>query len=88
MGYESYTPGTYTPGSTFTPNYYTPSVYQRTYDTSATEAALKEALGDIQNYGDFSYDLNADMLYQNALDNYMMLGKQAMAATATAMQTA
>lgn len=60
---------------------YTPSVYNRTVDTSATEAALKAALGDIQNYGDFSYDLNADMLYQNALDNYMMLGQQAMVDT-------
>lgn len=64
---------------------YTPSVYNRTVDTSGTEAALKAALGDIQNYGDFSYDLNADMLYQNALDNYMMLGNQAMVdATANA----
>ena len=64
---------------------YTPSVYNRTVDTSATEAALKAALGDIQNYGDFNYDLNADMLYQNALDNHMMLGQQAMVdATANA----
>lgn len=85
MGYESYTPGTYTPGSTFTPNYYTPSVYQRTYDTSATEAALKAALGDIQGYKDFQYDLNGDLLYQQAVDNYSMLGQQAMAdATANA----
>jgi hypothetical protein len=75
MGYGSYTP------STFTPNVYTPSVYRRTVDTSATEAALKAALGDIQNYQDFKYDLNADMLYQNALDNYMMLGQQAMVDT-------
>lgn len=85
MGYESYTPGTYTPGSTFTPNYYTPSVYQRAYDTSATEAALKAALGDIQGYKDFQYDLNGDLLYQQAVDNYSMLGQQAMAdATANA----
>lgn len=70
MGYGGYS---YSP--------YTPSAYNRTVDTSATEAALKAALGDIQNYGDFSYDLNADMLYQNALDNYMMLGQQAMVDT-------
>ena len=70
MGYGGYS---YSP--------YTPSVYNRTVDTSATEAALKAALGDIQNYGDFNYDLNADMLYQNALDNYMMLGQQAMVDT-------
>lgn len=70
MGYGGYS---YSP--------YTPSTYSRTVDTSATEAALKAALGDIQNYGDFSYDLNADMLYQNALDNYMMMGQQAMVDT-------
>ncbi len=85
MGYEGYTPGTYTPGPAFTPNVYTPSVYQRTYDTSATEAALKAALGDIQGYKDFQYDLNGDLLYQQAVDNYSMLGQQAMAdATANA----
>lgn len=73
MGYGSYTPTTYTAGV------YTPSTYSRTVDTSGAEAALQAALADIQGYGDFSYDLNSDMLYQNALDNYMMLGQQAMA---------
>lgn len=72
MGYEGYTPSTYTPGS------YTPSVYQRTVDTSGTEAMLEAALADIRGYGDFQYDLNADMLYKQAVDNYTMLGQQAM----------
>lgn len=72
MGYEGYTPSTYTPGV------YTPSVYQKTVDTSGTEAMLEAALADIRGYGDFQYDLNADMLYQQAVDNYTMLGQQAM----------
>ena len=29
-------------------------------------------------YGDFKYDLNADLLYQNAVDNYMLQGQKAM----------
>ena len=84
MGYGSYTPSTYTP-TTYTAGVYTPSTYSRTVDTSGTEAMLAEALGDIRGYGDFKYDLNGDMLYQQALDNYMMLGNQAMVdATANA----
>ena len=67
MGYGGYS---YTP--------YTPGSYSPTVDTSGTQAALKSALGDIQNYGDFKYDLNADLLYQNAVDNYMMQGQKAM----------
>lgn len=77
MNYGSYTPGTYTPGSTYTAGVYTPSVYQRTVDTSGTEAMLNAALGDIRNYGDFKYDLNADLLYQQAIDNYVMQGQRA-----------
>lgn len=87
MGYGNYTPGAaYTP-TTFTHGVYTPSVYQRTVDTSGTEALLKQSLNDIHNYGDFKYDLNADMLYQQAIDNYMMKGQQA-AADTTAMASA
>lgn len=67
MGYGGYS---YTP--------YTPGSYSPTVDTSGTQAALKSALGDIQNYGDFKYDLNADLLYQNAVDNYMLQGQKAM----------
>ena len=51
MGYGGYS---YTP--------YTPGSYSPTVDTSGTQAALKSALGDIQNYGDSKYDLNADLL--------------------------
>ena len=67
MGYGGYS---YTP--------YTPGSYSPTVDTSGTQAALKSALGDIQGYGDFKYDLNADLLYQNAVDNYMLQGQKAM----------
>lgn len=67
MGYGGYS---YTP--------YTPGSYSPTVDTSGTQAALKSALGDIQNYGDFKYDLNADLLYQNAVDNHMLQGQKAM----------
>ena len=67
MGYGGYS---YTP--------YTPGTYNPTIDTSGTQAALKTALGDIQGYGDFQYDLNGDLLYQQAVDNYAMLGQQAM----------
>lgn len=67
MGYGGYS---YTP--------YTPGTYNPTIDTSGTQAALKSALGDIQGYGDFQYDLNGDLLYQQAVDNYAMLGQQAM----------
>ena len=99
MGYGSYqagtytpttfTPENYTPGSSYTPTaftagVYTPTTYSQTVDTSGAEAALQAAMADIQGYGDFSYDLNADMLYQQALDNYMMKGQQA-AADTTAM---
>lgn len=97
MGYGGYqggtfTPGTYTPGSSYTPTTFTaatyaPSVYSRTVDTSGTEALLNQSLNDIHNYGDFKYDLNADMLYQQAIDNYMMKGQQA-AADTTAMASA
>lgn len=74
MGYGGYS---YTP--------YTPGTYNPTIDTSGTQAALKAAMGDIQGYGDFQYDLNSDLLYQQAVDNYAMLGQQAMAdATANA----
>lgn len=85
MGYGNYTPGAAYAPSTYTPGTYSPSVYSRTVDTSGTEAMLDAALGDINNYGDFKYDLNADMLYQQALDNYVMQGQQAMVdATANA----
>lgn len=67
MGYGGYS---YTP--------YTPGSYSPTVDTSGTQAALKSALGDIQGYGDFKYDLNADLLYQNMVDNHMLQGQKAM----------
>lgn len=70
MGYGGYS---YTP--------YTPGTYSPTIDTSGTQANLKAALGDIQNYGDFKYDLNADMLYKQAVDNAMMQGQKAMVDT-------
>lgn len=70
MGYGGYSYNPYTPGT-----------YSPTIDTSGTQANLKAALGDIQNYGDFKYDLNADMLYKQYVDNAMMQGQKAMVDT-------
>lgn len=42
---------------------------------------LDNVLGKIKNYGDFSYDLNGDALYQQYKDKYIQQGKMAMADT-------
>jgi hypothetical protein len=42
------------------------------------QAAYDKALDSITNRPKFSYDLNADALYQQYKDNYIMQGKQAM----------
>lgn len=39
---------------------------------------LNDIYGQIMNRGPFKYDLNADMLYQQAKDQYMLTGQQAM----------
>ena len=39
---------------------------------------LTKVLTDIQNYGDFKYDLNGDALYQQYKDKYIQQGKLAM----------
>lgn len=42
---------------------------------------LDEILKNIKNYGDFSYDVNGDALYQQYKDKYIQQGKMAMADT-------
>lgn len=74
----TYTPSTYTPLGFYTPSTYSPTTYYNTVDTSGTQAMLDTALSDIRNYDDFQYDLNGDLLYRQMVDNYTMLGKQAM----------
>ena len=39
---------------------------------------LDSVYGNIKNYGDFSYDVNSDALYQQYADQYTRLGKLAM----------
>lgn len=67
MNYGAYTAGTYTPGR-----------YVSQYDTSEIEGKLKGWLNEIDNYEQFKYDLNADMLYKQYVDNAMMQGQTAM----------
>lgn len=67
MNYGAYTAGTYTPGR-----------YVSQYDTSEIEGRLKGWLNEIDNYEQFKYDLNADMLYKQYVDNAMMQGQTAM----------
>lgn len=62
MGYGSYTPGS----------------YSAKYDTSGLEGQLTGWMNEIDNYGDFEYDLNADMLYKQMADNYVQQGQLAM----------
>lgn len=62
MGYGSYSPGTYT----------------AKYDTSGLEGQLAGWLNEIDNYGEFNYDLNADLLYKQMADNYVQQGQLAM----------
>ena len=61
MGYGSYTPGT----------------YSAKYDTSGLEGQLQGWLNEIDNYGEFKYDLNADMLYKQMVDNSVQKGQLA-----------
>lgn len=42
-------------------------------------AWLEKVKGDIANYGDFSYDINADAIYQQYKDKYIAQGKLASA---------
>ena len=49
--------------------------------TFSQQGWLDEILGNIKNYGDFSYDLNGDALYQQYKDKYIQQGKMAMADT-------
>ena len=67
MGYGGYSAGTYTPG-----------VFNSSVDTTGIQGQLNGWLNEIDNYEPFKYDLNADMLYRQAVDNYAMLGQQAM----------
>ena len=67
MNYGAYAAGTYTPGR-----------YVSQYDTSEIEGQLKGWLNEIDNYEQFKYDLNADMLYKQYVDNAMMQGQTAM----------
>lgn len=57
---------------------YTAGRYASQYDTSEIEGKLKGWLNEIDNYEQFKYDLNADMLYKQAVDNAMMQGQTAM----------
>ena len=47
----------------------------------ANQGALNDALQNYLNRGDFSYDFNADALYQQYKDKYIQQGKMAMADT-------
>lgn len=67
MGYGSYTAGSYTPGR-----------YSAKYNTAPLEGQLAGWLNEIDNYGDFEYDLNADLLYKQMADNYVQQGQLAM----------
>lgn len=62
MGYGSYTPGT----------------YSAKYDTRPLEGQMAGWLNEIDNYGEFKYDLNADMLYKQMVDNAVQKGQMAM----------
>lgn len=62
MGYGSYTPGS----------------YSAKYDTKPLEGQLAGWLNEIDNYGEFQYDLNADLLYKQMADNYVQQGQMAM----------
>lgn len=62
MGYGSYTPGS----------------YSAKYDTKPLEGQLAGWLNEIDNYGEFKYDLNADMLYKQMVDNAVQKGQMAM----------
>ena len=54
-----------------------PGVFQSNYGTT-----LNGLMDKIVNQKDFSYDFNADAMYQQYKDNYSQLGKQAMMDTA------
>lgn len=46
--------------------------------TSQYDAQIQDIYNKIMGRQDFSYDLNADMLYQQYKDQYQLMGKQAM----------
>ena len=46
--------------------------------TSQYDAQIQDIYTKIMGRQDFSYDLNADMLYQQYKDQYQLMGKQAM----------
>lgn len=46
--------------------------------TSQYDSQIQDIYNKIMNRQDFSYDLNADMLYQQYKDQYQLMGKQAM----------
>lgn len=62
MGYGSYNAGR----------------YSAKYDTAPLEGQLAGWLNEIDSYGDFEYDLNADLLYKQMADNYVQQGQLAM----------
>lgn len=54
-----------------------PFEFSKQDDITGDNGILKQ----IENYGDFSYDVNADALYQQYKDKYIQQGKMAMADT-------
>lgn len=54
-----------------------PFKFSKQDDITGDKGILKQ----IENYGDFSYDVNADALYQQYKDKYIQQGKMAMADT-------
>ena len=74
--YQSYTPSASVTAAQNTLNALNtakPGEYTSQYD-----AQIQGIYDKIMNRQDFSYDLNADMLYQQYKDQYQTLGKQAM----------
>lgn len=57
---------------------YNPGSYSAKYDTKPLEGRLAGWLNEIDNYGEFQYDLNADLLYKQMADNYVQQGQMAM----------
>lgn len=56
---------------------YNPGSYSAKYDTKPLEGQLAGWLNEIDNYGEFKYDLNADMLYKQMVDNSVQKGQLA-----------
>lgn len=57
---------------------YNPGSYSAKYDTKPLEGQLAGWLNEIDNYGEFQYDLNADLLYKQMADDYVQQGQMAM----------